>query len=303
MGYRVIAAGCITASLFFAGSVASSLAQSQLPRPGQLPPAGGQQGGQPQQQQQQRPQAAPPQQQQQQGQQRPPQGQPPQQQQAAPPKPYTPVAITAPPMVNDPSFEAFRKQIGAAAEKKDRKAIADMVSKNFFWMGEKGDRADKKRPGIDNLTKAIGLDAKDGSGWEALQSFAADPTGTPFPDKKDTICAPAEPQFDFKQLETLAKATGTEEGDWAYPTQPGLEMRAAAQPNAAVVEKLGMHFIRVIEDGTEPSGDNPMIKVVAPSGKVGFVPADALSPLGNDAICYAKEAGGWKIAGFLGGEQ
>ena len=78
-------------------------------------------------------------------------------------------------------------------------------------------------------------------------------------------------------------------------------MRAAAQPNAAVVEKLGMHFIRVMEDGTEPSGDNPMIKVVAPSGKVGFVPADAISPLGNDAICYAKEGGGWKIAGFLGG--
>jgi hypothetical protein len=300
MGHRVIAAGCITASLFLAGTVASSLAQSQLPRPGQLPPAGGQQSGQ---QQQQRPQAAPPQQQQQQGQQRPPQGQPPQQQQAAPPKPYTPVAITAPPMVNDPSFEAFRKQMGAAAGKKDRKAIADMVSKNFFWMGEKGDRADKKRPGIDNLAKAIGLDAKDGSGWEALQSLAADPTGTPFPDKKDTICAPAEPQFDFKQLETLAKATGTEEGDWAYPTQPGLEMRAAAQPNAAVVEKLGMHFIRVMEDGTEPSGDNPMIKVVAPSGKVGFVPADAISPLGNDAICYAKEAGGWKIAGFLGGDE
>jgi hypothetical protein len=302
MGYRVIAAGCITASLLLAGTVASSLAQNQLPRPGQLPPAGGQQGGQ-QQQQQQRPQAAPPQQQQQQqGQQRPPQEQPPQQQ-AAPPKPYTPVAITAPPMVNDPSFEAFRKKIGAAAEKKDRKAIADMVSKTFFWMGEKGDRADKKRPGIENLAKAIGLDAKDGSGWEVLQSFAADPTGTPFPERKDTICGPAEPQFDFKQLETLAKATGTEEGDWAYPTEPGLEMRATAQPNAAVVEKLGMHFIRVMEDGTEPSSDNPMIKVVAPSGKVGFVPGDAISPLGHDAICYAKEGGGWKIAGFLGGAQ
>ena len=80
-------------------------------------------------------------------------------------------------------------------------------------------------------------------------------------------------------------------------------MRASAQPNSAVVEKLGMHFIRVMEDGTEPSGDNPMIKVVAPSGKVGFVPADAISPLGNDAICYAKEGGAWKISGFLGGES
>ena len=294
MGYRVIAAGCITATLL-AGTVASGLAQSQLPRPGQLPPAGGQQGGQPQQ----RPQAGPPQQQQ--GQ-RPPQGQPPQQQMAAP-KPYKVVAISAPPMVNDPSFEAFRKQMAAAAEKKDRKALAEMVSKSFFWMGEKGDRADKKKPGIENLAKAIGLDAKDGSGWETITGFASDPTGMPFPDKKDTICAPAEPQFDAKELEALAKATGTEEGDWAFPTQPGLEMRAAAQPNAAVVEKLGMHFIRVMDDGNEPSGDNPMIKVVAPSGKVGFVPADAISPLGNDAMCYTKEGGAWKIAGFLGGDQ
>ena len=300
MGYRVIAAGCITATLILAGTVASSLAQSQLPRPGQLPPAGGQQGNQ---QQQQRPQAGPQQQQQQQqGQQRPPQGQPPQQQVAAP-KPYKAVAVAAPPMINDPSFEAFRKQMTAAAEKKDRKALADMVSKSFFWMGEKGDKADKKRPGIENLAKAIGLDAKDGSGWETIIGFASDPTGMPFPEKKDTICAPAEPQFDGKELEALAKATGTEEGDWAFPTQPGLEMRAAAQPNAPVVEKLGMHFIRVMEDGTEPSGDNPMIKVVAPSGKVGFVPADAISPLGNDAMCYTKEGGAWKIAGFLGGEQ
>jgi hypothetical protein len=300
MGYRVITAGCITATLL-AGTVASGLAQSQLPRPGQLPPAGGQQQQQ-QQQQPQRPQAGPPQQQQQQGQQRPPQGQPPQQQ-AAPPKPYKAVAIAAPPMVNDPSFEAFRKQMTAAAEKKDRKALADMVSKGFFWMGEKGDKADKKKPGIESLAKAIGLDAKDGSGWETIIGFASDPTGTPFPDKKDTICAPAEPQFDGKELEALAKATGTDESDWAFPMQPGLEMRAAAQPSSPVVEKLGMHFIRVMDDGAEPSGDNPMIKIVAPSGKVGFVPADALSPLGNDAMCYTKEGGAWKIAGFLGGEQ
>ena len=141
MGYRVIAAGCITASLFLAGTVASSLAQSQLPRPGQLPPAGGQQGGQQQTATATAATAA---------------GRAAATTAAAgpaapaagtasaaaePPRrsPTRPVAITAPPMVNDPSFEAFRKQMGAAAEKKDRKALADMVSKTFFWMGEKGD--------------------------------------------------------------------------------------------------------------------------------------------------------------------
>ena len=45
-----------------------------------------------------------------------------------------------------------------------------------------------------------------------------------------------------------------------------------------------------------------MLRVVTPSGKIGFVPADAISPLGNDQLCYVKEGGGWKIAGFIGGE-
>ncbi len=32
-----------------------------------------------------------------------------------------------------------------------------------------------------------------------------------------------------------------------------------------------------------------MLRVVTPSGKTGFVPAEALSPLGNDQLCYSKE--------------
>jgi len=295
MGYRVIAVASVTATLLLAAAIVPGGAQSQLPRPGQLPPAGGQQRppqGQPQAQPQ--PPAQP------QGQQRPPQGQPPQ---AAAPKPYKAVNIAPPKPYSDPSFEAFRKQLNTVAEKKDRKALADMVSKSFFWMGEKGDKADKKKPGIENFAKAISLDAKDGSGWEMVMGFASDPTAAAYPEKKDTICAPAEPTFDDKEFEALIKATGTEDGDWGFLTQPNVEMRAAAQPNSPVVEKLGMHFVRVMEDNSPPSGDTPMIRIVAPSGKVGFIPADAVSPLGSDSVCYAKEGGAWKIAGFIGGEQ
>ena len=112
---RLIAAVSI-ASLLLA---APALSQSPLPRPGQLPPAGGQ-GAPP-------PQRGP--------------AAPPQQPAAAPAKPYKPVSITAPAAVADPSFEAFRKQLGAVAEKKDRKALAGLVAQNFFWMGEKGEDA------------------------------------------------------------------------------------------------------------------------------------------------------------------
>ena len=86
------------------------------------------------------------------------------------------------------------------------------------------------------------------------------------------------------------------------PVQPGLEMHSTARPNAPAVEKLGMHFVRVMEDEAAGNAEPPMLKLVSPSGKTGFVPADAISPLGNDQICYAKEGGAWKIAGFVGGQ-
>jgi hypothetical protein len=274
-------------------AAAPALSQSQQPRP--LPPPGGAQ---------QQPKPLPPP-----GSATQPQRGP-QQQQAAPqqaaPKPYQPVAISAPQPVNDPSFDAFRKQLGDIARRKDRAALAKLVAaKDFFWLGEKGERADKKRSGIDNLTRALSLNAKDGIGWEALAGYAAEPTGMALPDRKDTICAPADPVFDIKQLEALAKATGTDPGEWGYPMQPGIEVRATAQASAPVIEKLGMHFVRVMDDdGPEPpAGAMPMLRVVAPSGKVGYVPADALSPLGNDQLCYVKDAAGWKIGGFVGGEQ
>ena len=235
--------------------------------------------------------------------QQPPQQQPP----AVQPKPYQPVTIGPPQPLNDPSFEAFRKQVEAAASRKDRAALSRLVmAKGFFWEGERGDRADKRKSGIDNLAAALQLNARDGGGWEALTGFASDPTAMPMPQRQGVICAPAEPVFDPKALETVAKATGTEESDWGYPMQPGLEVRGAAQPNAPVIEKLGMHFVWVVDDGGSggapgPGQQMPMLRIVTPSGKTGFVPADALSPLGSDQICYAKDASGWKITGFIGG--
>ncbi len=85
----------------------------------------------------------------------------------APIKPYKPVAVTPPAPYNDPGFVAFRKQLADVAAKKDRAALAKLVvAQGFFWMQDK-DLADKRKSGIDNLAKAIDLDAKDGSGWDA----------------------------------------------------------------------------------------------------------------------------------------
>ena len=38
-----------------------------------------------------------------------------------------------------------------------------------------------------------------------------------------------------------------------------------------------------------------------PSGKTGFIRNDTMMALLSDQLCYAKEAGGWRIAGVVGG--
>jgi hypothetical protein len=228
-----------------------------------------------------------------------------QQQQPPPPAaaaPYQAVAVSAPQPLKDPSFEALRQQLGEIAERKDRAGLARLiVAQGFFWMGEKGDKANKRRPGIDNLATALALNAKDGSGWEALASYATDPTAAPLPDRKDVMCGPAEPAFDAKALENLTQQSRTDISEWGYPVRPGLEVRAAAQPTAPVIETLGLHFVRVLPDAGPSNEQAPMLRVVTPAGKTGFVSAEALLPLGNDQLCYVKDSTGWKITGFIGG--
>jgi hypothetical protein len=220
-----------------------------------------------------------------------------------PVKPYKPVAETPPKPYSDPSFDAFRKQLGDTAAKKDRAALAKLVvAQGFFWVQDK-DLADPKKPGIANLTKAIDLDAKDGSGWDTLTGFAAEATAQDLTDHKGVICAPADPAIDSKAFETILDETQTDPSQWGYAVSDGIEVRGAAQPNAPVVEKLGLILVRVLPDA--PAQDNPnapqFLRVATPSGKSGFVPADSIASLGGDEMCYIKDAAGWKITGYFGG--
>jgi hypothetical protein len=219
-----------------------------------------------------------------------------------PPKPYLPVAVTPPAPFNDPSFVAFRKQLGDAAQHKDRAALGKLiVARDFFWVQDK-DLADSSKPGIDNLAKAIGLDNPDGSGWDIIANAASDPTLAELPQDKGVFCAPAPPKLDPQAFAKLVQDSGTDPAEWGYPTQNGIEVRAAAQPNAPVVEKLGMYLVRVMPESA-PTDNNapPSLRIALPDAKTGYVPLDAISPLAGDEICYAKDADAWKIAGYVGG--
>jgi hypothetical protein len=218
-------------------------------------------------------------------------------------KPYQAVEVTPPLIFSDQNFEAFRKQLAAIVQKKDRAALAKLVvAQGFFWMQDK-DVADKKKSGVANLASAVDLDAKDGSGWDLLANYASEPTAEPLPDRQGVMCAPAEPNLDPKAFEALVDATGTQPPEWGYPLKDGLEVRGDAKPNAAVIEKLGLTLVRVLPDTAAP--DNPsqqaFLHIATPSGKTGFVPIEALASLGGDQMCYSKDGGGWKISGYFGG--
>ena len=173
-------------SIVIAGLLAlPAAAQQTLPRPpSQMPPPGSQQKGPPPAAQGQK--GAPPQQ----------QAQPP----TAPPAPFAVLTVAPPKPNTDPSLAAFRKDLAAIAQRKDRPALAKHVLvQGFFWLKEEGNAAGKKT-GIEALATALSLAAKDGSGWESLGEFVADETAQPYPDRPNTVCSPAGPEFNPARL-------------------------------------------------------------------------------------------------------
>jgi hypothetical protein len=219
-----------------------------------------------------------------------------------PVKPYNPVAVKLAGPYSDPSFAAFRKELGAAAAKKDRAALGGLVvPHDFFWIQDKN-LADDSKSGIDNLAKAIDLDNPNGAGWRVLATDASEPSLAELPDNKGIFCAPAPPDFDASAFEALVQQTDTDPEDWGYPASDGIEARAAGQPTAAVVEKLGMYFVRVLPDSPAANpGETQFLHLALPDGKTGFIPLESLMPLATDKICYSKPSGAWKVMGYIGG--
>jgi hypothetical protein len=217
-------------------------------------------------------------------------------------RPYKAVAIVPPAPMSDAGFEAFRKQLGEVAQRKDRAALARLVvAQGFFWQRQNRDSADKRKSGIDNLSIALGLNSKDGVGWDILFSYSDDPTASAAPKRKGAFCAPAEPGFNGAEFDELIKTTQTDVSEWGYPVSADIEVRAAPQTSAAVVEKLGLSFVRVAPDNAPVSA--AYLRIVTPAGKAGYVTVDAIAPIGNDQICYVKDGDAWKIGGYIGGGE
>jgi hypothetical protein len=222
--------------------------------------------------------------------------------QAPAPKPYAVVPVTPAKPLADATLDAFRKEVGDIAKRKDRAALGRLiVYRGFFWEGDEKN-ADPRKSGIDNLAAALGLDAKDGSGWDTLAELAAEPSAGPDADRKRVFCAPASPGIDDQAFDDLLDKTQSDASEWGYPASAGTEVREKADSAAPVVETLGLHAVRLLEDDAG-AANTDWVKVATPSGKVGFAAVKAILSLDVDQICYIKEATGWRIAGIVGGGE
>jgi hypothetical protein len=219
--------------------------------------------------------------------------------------PYKAIAITLPAVLLDASLDAFRKRLGDIAQRRDRVALAELVAANFFWIPEDADVADKNVPAIENLTKALDLlDDVDPAGWEKLLAYALETNVAACQQLSGMFCAPAQPDFDDEAADALFHATQTDASDWGYPVHNDVEVRSIPSEGAPVVDKLGLHLVRLLAEGSQPSSAAEMFrKILTPSGVIGYVKYELVLPNGADQLCYVRESGGWKIAGFFGGEQ
>ena len=183
------------------------------------------------------------------------------------------------------------------------------MSKGFFWERQNGEGADNTKSGIDNLGKAIGLNSADDQdiGWDTIAIYANDPTATEMASRKGVLCGPADPAFKVADLEAVLKATGTDLGEWVYPIEDRIELHAAPSETAPVVETLGLIFLRLLPGDAPGDPDNStdedgagFIRLVSPSGKIGYAKADGVASLGVSQLCYVKDGGAWKITGVVG---
>jgi hypothetical protein len=221
-----------------------------------------------------------------------------------PEKSYKPISLTIAAGPADPSFASFRQELaGVAKNRVYAELVRLVVAQGFFWAGDFAGGFDPRKSSAENFAAAIRLERGDGMGWNRLAAFAALPDATPMPSWPGVICAPSRPQFDEVEFDRMNTAAMSPAG-WVYPRAAGVAMRAAPKTTAGVIERLGLHLVRLLGyEASEIDSDSTRTawaQVAAPSGKTGYAAPGTMFPLRGDQLCYVKDmTGRWRIAGYV----
>jgi hypothetical protein len=226
-----------------------------------------------------------------------------------PAKPYALVPITLPAASTDANFTAFRKELAAVAKARVYIELSRLVQpQGFFWDRDFAHGFDPRKPAVDNLAAAIALERGNGSGWKLLAAMAAETAIEPLVSRPGVFCAPAQPGYDGIALAHLLDATHTSANDWAYPRADDTPVQVAPKRGSAVLGKLGMHFVHLLEfEGAngEPAPERKQwARVATPDAKIGFVAPGSLMSLTSERLCYINDlVDGWRITGYIAGGE
>jgi len=217
----------------------------------------------------------------------------------------------------DAAFEAMRKKLSEAVDKKDAQALFALVAPTFVWTFQGGptDQFDMGRDALHNFKVVFGFrpQGADGDGpvengpfWDALAAFASD--GTYYQDTQsgNLVCGPVTASaVDDNVLEQARKKVevGEEVADWYFTLAPTSVAKAPndSGPPVAKIGTVALPALSVyppVQEG-KPAVPATHLEVLLPNGKTGWVAASAVRPFDSERLCYAKTANGeWKIAAY-----
>ena len=214
-------------------------------------------------------------------------------------EPYKPVTVALPQPMTDESFDAMRKQLGEAAQRKDRAAMARLVvAQGFFWQRENRIVADPHKSGLDVLSAALGLNNKDGAGWDILTAYR----------RSDRLAGARPHRRPVRAGRSGVRPQGirrVDQGDeyrsdeWGYPVSTEIEVHAARSRGTGD-RKLSLYFVHIMPETASIRRRTACRDTEWPDR---LCLVDFIAPIGNDQICYVKDNGAWKIGGYVGGGE
>jgi hypothetical protein len=228
--------------------------------------------------------------------------------------PYPRVQVElAPAYAPDAAFDSFRKAFIDAVSRKDAAALFALVAPGFVSTVNSvlASEFDPGRDSQHNFRVLFGFRApgKDADGevesgpfWDALAVLAND--GTYSVSSENLVCSPvaASVADDTVLEEARAKIeTPDEAAEWHFVVR-STPVTRVPDDRSAPIAMIGMEAVPVLKafPPAEAGAAAPVpthYEVLLPSGRTGWISANAARAFQTDRLCYALTANGeWKIA-------
>ncbi len=214
----------------------------------------------------------------------------------------------------DAAFNQMQLALAQAIVAKDAQALLSLVGPTFLWMsrGELNDQFDFGRTPLDNFQTVFGFTQSENTApgatasgplWEILALFAGDKT---FYQATDTlVCGPTSATLlDEDDFNSAKKKIGADASTEWYFTLDRTTVTSSPSDAGSPIAHVGVIALPVLDTFPQAAAGQPKppvthLQVLLSSGKTGWIPIAAASPLVTDRMCYALTADGtWKIAAF-----